>query len=52
MTGTITYTFTKTGQYGYTFTGLGFGVKKNDAANITPSDIEPLITINKVEASS
>lgn len=50
MTGTITYTFTKTDQYGYTFTGLGFGVKKNDNANITPSDIEPLITINKVEA--
>lgn len=50
MTDTITYTFTKTGQYGYTFTGLGFLVKKDDNANVTPSDIEPLITIHKVEA--
>lgn len=52
MTDTITYTFTKTGQYGYTFTGLGFLVKKDDNTDITPSEIEPLITINKVEASS
>lgn len=52
QTDPITYTFTKTGEYGYTFTGLGFTIKKNDNSDITPSVIEQVVSIQKVEASS
>ena len=51
-TSPVTYTYEKPGAYGYTFTGLGFLVKANDESDITPSAIEQLISIQKVEASS
>lgn len=48
-TGTITYSYERVTQYPYSFTGLGFLVKKNDDSNITPSEIEQVITVVKVD---
>ena len=51
QSGTVTYVFEKATQYGMTVKGLGFAVKKEDESNITPSEIEQIISIN-TEASS
>lgn len=48
MASPVTYTYDKPGEYGYTFTGIGFVVKKNDEADITPSEIEQIISVDKV----
>lgn len=45
QTGAVTYNFTKTAAYGYSFEGLGFLVKKDDNTDITPSEIEQVISI-------
>ena len=47
-TSPVTYTYEKPGAYGYTFTGLGFLIKKNDETNITPSEISQIISVDKV----
>ncbi len=51
-TGTVTYSYTKSGEYGYSFTGLGFLVKATSGADITPSEIEALLTLTYVEPAS
>ena len=48
----IKYVFNRNGNYGYTFTGLGFVIKKDDNSDITPSMIEQVVSIQKAEASS
>ena len=49
VTDSVAYTFTKTGEYGYSFTGLGFLVKKNDGSNITPAEAESALLFSQTE---